>query len=111
MSKLVEDTNLNQVTLILLMDKRENENVIENVIEISEERLRISIPEYSKKKIAKAYDILKLISEKPHISIDEMRKAMSVTDRTIARYLSDLKKYGLIDREGPDNGGIWKLLP
>ena len=43
------------------MKKAENENVIENVIEISEKQLQEIIPEYSKKKIAKAFEILKMI--------------------------------------------------
>lgn len=34
--ELIENTELNQVSLILRMLKSENENVIENVIEISE---------------------------------------------------------------------------
>ena len=29
--ELIEDTNLNQVTLVMKMEERENENVIENV--------------------------------------------------------------------------------
>ena len=48
--KLVENTCLNQVTLELKMLKAENENVIENVIEISEMRIKELLPEYSKKK-------------------------------------------------------------
>ena len=40
-----------------------NENVIENVIEISEEKIKKLMPEYSKKKLAKACEILKMISE------------------------------------------------
>ena len=68
------------------------------------------MPEYSKKKLTKACEILKLISENPNISIDELRKALDVTDRTIARYISELKNKGIIEREGPDNGGKWKIL-
>lgn len=79
--ELMEDTNLKQVTLLLKMV--EDENVIEN----SERRIRELIPDYSKKKVAKAYEILKMISENPKISIDEMRIALDVTDRTIARYI------------------------
>lgn len=78
-----------------------NENVIENVIEISEEKI--------KKKLAKACEILKMISENPNISIDELRIALDVTDRTIARYISELKDKGIIERKGPDNGGEWKI--
>lgn len=111
---LVENTNLNQVTLVLKMIKSENENVIENVIEnvmeISEERIRELIPEYSKKKVARALEIVKMISENPQISIDEMRISLDVTDRTIARYISELKDCKVIERIGPDNGGYWKVL-
>lgn len=86
-----------------------NENVIENVIEISEEKMKQLMPEYSKKKLAKAYEILKMISENPNISIDELRIALDVTDRRIARYISELKDKGIIERKGPDNGGKWKI--
>ena len=86
-----------------------NENVIENVIEISEEKVKKLMPEYSKKKLAKACEILKMISENPNISIDELRIALDVTDRTIARYISELKDKGIIERKGPDNGGEWKI--
>lgn len=44
--KLVENTSLNQVTLELKMIKGENENVIENVIEISETQMKELLPEY-----------------------------------------------------------------
>ena len=81
----------------------------ENVIEISEEKIKILMPEYSKKKLAKACEILKMISENPNISIDELRIALDVTDRTIARYISELKDKGIIERKGPDNGGEWKI--
>ena len=30
-------------------------------------------------------------------------------DRTIARYISELKDKGIIERKGPDNGGEWKI--
>ncbi len=99
---------------MLKMVKEENENVTENVIEnvigISETQIKKRMPEYSRKKIAKAYEIVKMILENPHISIDEMRKTMDVTDRTIARYISDLKEHDIIERVGPDNGGLWKFL-
>lgn len=91
------------------MEERENENVIENVIDISEEQIKRRLPEYSRKKVAKAYEIVRMISENPKISIDELRIALDVTDRTIARYISELKNKGIIQREGPDNGGVWKV--
>ena len=77
--------------------------------EWSEEKIKKLMPEYSKKKLAKACEILKMISENPNISIDELRIALDVTDRTIARYISELKDKGIIERKGPDNGGEWKI--
>ena len=50
-----------------------------------------------------------MISENPNISIDELRIALDVTDRTIARYISELKDKDIIERKGPDNGGKWKI--
>ena len=81
----------------------------ENVIEISEEKIKKLMPEYSKKKLAKACEILKMISENPNISIDELRIALDVTDRTIARYIAELKAKGIIERKCPDNGGKWEI--
>lgn len=108
--KLIENTGLNQVTLELKMIKEENENVIENVIEISYIQIKELLPEYSKKKLVKAVEIVKMILENPKISIEEMRIALNVTDRTITRYISELKNHKVIDRIGPDNGGSWKIL-
>lgn len=81
----------------------------ENVIEISEEKVKKLMPEYSRKKLAKSCEVLKMISEKTNISIDELRIALDVTDRTIARYISELKDKGVIERKGPDNGEKWKI--
>ena len=39
-----------------------------------------------------------------------LRIALDVTDRTIARYISELKDKGIIERKGPDNGGEWKII-
>ena len=91
------------------VNENDIENVIENVIEISEEKMKQLMPEYSKKKLTKACEILKMISENPNISIDELRIALDVTDRTIARYISELKDKDIIERKGPDNGGKWKI--
>ena len=67
------------------------------------------MPKASKKKIEKAVEIIKMISENPQISIDEMRASLNVTDRTVARYISELKESKVIERIGPDNGGVWKI--
>lgn len=88
--ELIEDTRLDQVTLCLKMIEAENENVIENVIENPEIELKKLLPGYSKKKLVKAEEILKMISDDPQISFDDLRLALNVSDRTIARYISEL---------------------
>ena len=47
----------------------------ENVIEISEEKLKTYMSEVSKKKlgVGRILKIIKMISENPYISIDEMK--------------------------------------
>lgn len=52
---------------MMRMEKDFNKNVIENIIEISEEKIKELMPGYSKK-IAKACMILKMISENPNVS-------------------------------------------
>lgn len=51
-----------------------------------------------------------MISDDPQISFDDLRLALNVSDRTIARYISELKENKIIDRVGPDKGGSWKIL-
>ena len=63
-------------------------------------KIKKVMPEYSKKKLAKACEILKMISENPNIFIDELRIALDVTDRTIARYISDLSKIHMFNPYG-----------
>ena len=50
------------------------------------------------------------MKENPKVSIDEIKTELQVTDRTIARYISEMKEGKVIDRIGPDNGGEWKVL-
>lgn len=45
----------------------------ENVIEISEEKLKTYMSEVSKKKLGRIVKIIKMISENPYISINEMK--------------------------------------
>lgn len=47
---------------------------------------------------------LNLYDENQYIYI-----ALDVTDRTIARYISELKDKDIIERKGPDNGGECKI--
>jgi len=54
--------------------------------------------------------ILKIINENPSVTIVEMEHSIGLTQRTIERALSKLKKTGKIRRIGPDKGGQWKVI-
>ena len=49
--------------------------------------------------------ILNLIKESPTITGKQMSETLSVSQRTIERYLSALQKIGVLKREGKDNDG------
>lgn len=53
--------------------------------------------------------ILNLIKESPTITGKQMSEILSVSQRTIERDLSALRKKGVLKREGKDNDGMWVL--
>jgi ATP-dependent DNA helicase RecG len=57
-----------------------------------------------------ALNIIKLIQKNPHIKISEMAINLKITERAIKKALASLKERNLIAREGPNQGGFWKLL-
>ena len=71
-------------------------NVGDNVGDVSETKLT-----------ERQQKILNLIKESPTITGRQMSETLSVSQRTIERDLSALKKMRLIRREGKDNDGIW----
>ncbi|MBC5644560.1 HTH domain-containing protein [Parabacteroides sp. BX2] len=54
--------------------------------------------------------ILNLIKELPTITAKKMSETLSVSQRTVERDLSALKKKGVLKREGKDNDGLWQIL-
>ena len=54
--------------------------------------------------------ILNLITEFPTITGRQMSETLSVSQRTVERDLSLLKKMGILKREGKDNDGVWVML-
>ena len=51
--------------------------------------------------------ILNLVNEKPTITAKQMSETLLVSQRTIERDISKIKKIGKLVREGKDNDGIW----
>ena len=54
--------------------------------------------------------ILDLVKNSPTISARQMSEMLSVSQRTVERDLSLLKKMGILKREGKDNDGMWVML-
>jgi len=50
------------------------------------------------------------IKANPYITISELREKINVTERTVARYMKELRDVGIVIREGADKGGKWKVL-
>ncbi|MBR5635095.1 MAG: HTH domain-containing protein, partial [Prevotella sp.] len=72
------------------------QNVGDNVGDMSETKLT----ERQRK-------ILDLVKDSPTISARQMSETLSVSQRTIERDLSLLKKMGILKHEGKDNDGMW----
>lgn len=54
--------------------------------------------------------ILRLIAEKPEITIKELAIELKVSTRAIEKQITRLKTNQKISRIGPDKGGIWELI-
>ena len=74
-------------------------NVGDNVGDVSEMKLT-----------ERQLKMLDLIKESPTISGRKMSEILSVSQRTVERDISLLKKMGVIKREGKDVNGIWLIL-
>jgi ATP-dependent DNA helicase RecG len=44
------------------------------------------------------------------VTIAELAKHLSVTEKTIKRDIEKLRKAGKLERVGPDKGGYWEVL-
>ncbi len=54
--------------------------------------------------------ILKLIADNPRITQKGLSEIVEINDRNIRKYINELKKIGIIKREGGDRGGYWKVI-
>lgn len=57
-------------------------------------------------RLTNEYKAIKLFNYKSDNFAESIERCR---DRTIARYISELKDKGVIERKGPDNGGKWKI--
>lgn len=81
----------------------QNEGDIEGDVEGDVEGVRLQLSEKEKA-------VLEAIKGTPSISVAKMVTATSISKSTIERIIKGLKKKGVIERKGPDNGGTWIIL-
>ncbi|HTN69039.1 MAG TPA: HTH domain-containing protein [Dysgonamonadaceae bacterium] len=54
--------------------------------------------------------IVQFMKENKHITILELAKEISISERTIYRTISKLRKQNKIERIGPDKSGFWQVI-
>ena len=110
--ELIEDTNLNQVTLVMRMADRENENVIENenFAQKNERSLSEVLSEVlTKKDFDKVIPIIKYLEEKGCITPKEAENVCDKSAATVRRYLGILTATGIVVAEGNTNNRIYRV--
>ena len=50
-----------------------------------------------------------MIAQNPYITRTELANQIGISEQSVQRQFSNLKKKGLIERIGPDKGGYWKV--
>lgn len=86
------------------------DNDIENGIDDIVENAKCKLEEVSNKKWKNIEKIIIEIHKNNKISISELKEITGLSERTVARYLKELKEKKVIDRDGPDHGGTWIIL-
>lgn len=107
--ELIEDSNLNRVTLVMKMEDRENENVIENE-NFAQKNERSLSEVLSKKDIEKVLPILAILEKKGVITPKEAVDACDRSPATVRRYLGALVDLGVIVVEGSTNKTVYKVI-
>mgnify|MGYP002624680134 CR=1 FL=1 len=54
--------------------------------------------------------VLRMITDNKKASASEIAKALSVTQRTVERYIKDLREEGHLVRHGSARGGYWEVI-
>ena len=86
------------------------ENGAENGVEFLSETSKRRLEKYTPKKRKTAERILAAIMDNPQITIAQMTADTGIANRTIQRYLSELRSMDVLTREGSDTSGKWVLM-
>lgn len=50
------------------------------------------------------------MKENPSVTINELAKMLSISDRAVSKHLKKLQEQGIIRRVGADRGGSWEVM-
>lgn len=79
-------------------------------IEEYERAMESDVSEASIKKLSTSERIVALLKENPGHTAKTLSDAIGISIKGIEKQLSNLKKQGIIKRNGPDKGGSWEIL-
>lgn len=63
-----------------------------------------------KRLVESSLKINELISQNIHITIPELADQIGIITSAVDKQTANLKKEGIIERNGPDKGGDWKII-
>lgn len=105
--ELIENVSLNQVELRLMMIPKRNvpvNNTDDTVNDIINDTINDTIKLTSNEML-----IMNFIKTNSNITIKELEKQVPISRPTINRYIKALKKKGILEREGSNKTGSWKI--
>ena len=85
--------------------RKDIEDFLKSTEEIREKTLKTG-----EKKQKSREKILAMLKDDPHLTTQKLADAIGITAKGIEKQLAKLKAEGLIEREGPDKGGKWRVL-
>lgn len=105
---MVEEQYKPDRTLLTLSFEARNEvNEVRN--EARNEVINARLASFTEAKRKKALLIIGEIVSDEHITIQRIADNTGITKSTVDRYIADLKKDGIISREGSTKSGYWKI--
>ena len=108
--ELIEDTRLNQVTLVLKMVKEEKTQEQDNFNQKNERSLSVVLSEVlTKKDFDKVLPIIEILEEKGCVTPKEAVEVCNKSTATVRRYMSILTATGMVVAEGNTNNSIYRV--
>lgn len=108
--ELIEDTRLNQVTLVLKMVKEEKTQEQDNFNQKNERSLSEVLSEVlTKKDFDKVLPIIEILEEKGCVTPKEAVEVCNKSTATVRRYMSILTATGMVVAAGNTNNSIYRV--